>query len=1199
AHGLISRGIGPESVVGLCLERSLDMVVALLGIVKSGAAYLPLDPTYPRDRLRFMLADARPVCTITTATLAGSLPPDTELLRLDDPAVIAQCAVQSAADLTDAQRIAPLHLLHAAYVIYTSGSTGIPKGVVVSHAGLSNLANGQIERLGLSADSRVLQFASLSFDATLWELLMALGVGASLILPKPGALLGTALVQKIRSHHISHALIPPSVLASTEHEEVGTDALPTLLVVGEACSGELVNRWSAGRRMLNAYGPTEGTVCATISDPLSGGERPPIGRPISNTQVYVLDEGLQLVPPGVAGELYICGAGLARGYLGRRGLTSERFVANPFGPPGSRMYRTGDVVKWRPDGVLDFVGRADEQVKVRGYRIEPGEIESVLLSHPSVNQAAVMMREDRPGERQLVGYVVASDEALPDTDNAQVEQQVEEWRQIYEGSYDQRENEIFEEDFGGWNSSYDGEPIPLDEMRDWRDKTVKRILSLNPRRVLEIGVGNGLLLSCVAPQCSEYWGADFSAIAIEKLRARVERSEQLAKKVHLDVRAAHVLDDLPENFFDTIVLNSVVQYFPTADYLTEVLQGALRLVKPGGQVFVGDVRHRGLLRVFSTAVELCRTNGSRDVADLQRAIGRRLLTEKELVIDPEFFPALQAKAPFPIGIDVQLKRDIAHNELSRYRYDVVLHREPAQRYSLATAPTLSWGQDINSLEDLSRRLTTQRPSCLRIREVPNARVAAEVNAAKALREGQSADGELRDAGARTREVDPTEFQALARLGYWVATTWSPGSSEGSFDVLLVDEESIGTQVLTDLYRPEGVVSEPSTYTNRPAQFRDLSKLASELRSYVGSRLPEYMVPAAVMLLEALPLTPNGKLNRQALPAPAFVAGLGREPRTPQEEILARLFAEVLGLDRVGIDDDFFDLGGHSLLATRLISRVRSILGVEVAIRTLFESSTVASLAQQLDEARTVRPALRPQQRPAELPLSYAQKRLWLLDQIDGPSATYNTPLTLHLEGKLDREALHHAILDVLQRHESLRTVFPEVDGTAVQRIIPMHEVQLVFKKVETNETALPEPLSEAAAHCFDLEKDIPLKVWLFRVAEQKHVLLLLLHHIANDGWSITPLSRDLVSAYDARRRGQAPQWRALPVQYADYTLWQHQVLGDEDDPQSVIASQVGYWKDRLSGLPDQLDLPYDRARPAVASHRGETLALSLDADLHR
>ncbi|MGW9062397.1 condensation domain-containing protein, partial [Streptomyces sp. NPDC055733] len=564
-----------------------------------------------------------------------------------------------------------------------------------------------------------------------------------------------------------------------------------------------------GALVRHLYGPTEVTLCATQWVVGDAGSVPgvlPIGRPLENTRVYVLDDGLSPVPAGVVGELYVAGVGVARGYQGRPGLTGERFVACPFGGPGGRMYRTGDLVRWTADGQLMFVGRADDQVKVRGFRVEPGEVEAVLAAHPGVGQAVVVAREDVPGDKRLVAYVVPE-------------------------------------------GAREGEGAGPDEV---------------------LGAG---------------------------------------------------------------------------------------------------------------------------------------------------------------GVD--------------------------------------------------------------------------------------------------------------------------------------------------------------------------GRLSAELRGFVGEELPEYMVPAVVVELTRLPLTVNGKVDRAALPAPEFAtAGEGREATTEEERILCEIFADVLGLDAVGPDDDFFELGGHSLLVTRLVSRIRSRLGVEAGIWLLFEVPTPARLALRIAEAAPARVSLTRWERPERVPLSFAQRRLWFLAQLEGPSATYNMPVALRLEGALDVAALSAALGDVLGRHEVLRTVFPVVDGEPYQQVLPVGELGEVLRVARVAEGEVAALVAEETGHGFDLGVEVPLRALLVEVGVGVHVLVVVVHHVAGDGWSMGPLARDISVAYAARCDGRAPAWEPLPVQYADYALWQRELLGDEGDPDSVLAGQVAFWRDALAGAPQELALPVDRPRPAAASHRGHTLPVVVPAEVH-
>jgi acyl carrier protein len=371
-----------------------------------------------------------------------------------------------------------------------------------------------------------------------------------------------------------------------------------------------------------------------------------------------------------------------------------------------------------------------------------------------------------------------------------------------------------------------------------------------------------------------------------------------------------------------------------------------------------------------------------------------------------------------------------------------------------------------------------------------------------------------------------------------------------------------------------------------------------LREACGRLLPRFMVPAVIMVLDRLPLNANGKLDRRALPAPEYAVG-GREPATARERALCEVFAQVLGLERVGVDDSFFDLGGHSLLATRLASRIRSVLGVEVPIRAVFEHQTVAALAGALDDAQVARRPLTRATRPERLPLSFAQQRLWFLEQLHGPGTAYNLPFAWRLHGELDAEALRAAVGDVVTRHESLRTVFATEDGLAYQQVIPAGEATIPVTVTTARYDELAALIDTAARHEFDLASELPIRASLFTLADQEHVLLLLCHHIASDGWSMDILMADLGAAYQARRDGRAPDWAPLPVQYADYALWQRDLLGGGDTDGGVLAEQVDYWKRALAGLPDELTLPLDRPRPPEPSHQGARVEWQLaDPALH-
>ncbi|MFF7793120.1 non-ribosomal peptide synthase/polyketide synthase [Streptomyces sp. NPDC007991] len=1204
AHTLIGRGVGPEDVVGLALPRSVHLVVGALAVVKAGAAYLPLDPDYPADRLGYMIEDAGPSLVLTTEDLAARLPADTaEVLLVDGPDAAGTAARDT--DPTDADRRRPLHPEHPAYVIYTSGSTGRPKGVVVTHAGLPGLIATMADRFGITGADRVLQAASPSFDASVMELLMALPNGAALVVPPEGAVLaGDGLAGVLAERAVSLALIPPTVLATVQPARLET--FRTLLVGGEACSPDLVARWSAGRRMINAYGPTEATICATTSQPLSGAGTPPIGSPVVHARAYVLDDALRPVPAGVAGELYIAGTGLARGYLRRPGLTASRFVACPFGGPGERMYRTGDLARWDADGQLVYAGRADDQVKVRGFRIEPGEIEAILKEHDSVDQAAVVTRPDHTGVDRLVAYVTTADPSGAEVrDDAG--RRVGEWQEIFDAQYADASQAVFGENFGGWNSSYDGTPIALEQMEEWRAATLDSILSLRPRRMLEIGVGTGLLLATLAARSDEYWGTDLSPAVIDALREQIAVRPELSSRVRLSARAADDYDGLPTGVFDTIVVNSVVQYFPNLDYLTEVIRKSVDALAPGGRLFLGDIRNLRLLRTLRTAVELTRSADSNDAAALRRAIDRRTALEKELLVDPDYFAGLTGLIDEVGGVDVRIKRGAHHNEMSRYRYDVVVHKRTGGGVpSLADVRRVPW-QGPDAVEPLAAE-AARRGEAVRLTGVPNRRVADEAAATRALHAREPLDTVRRLFGAVDPALPaPDDFHSIAgRHGLRAFLTWNAEAEDGSLDIVLVPREHLADDdpapVLDGLYTPgPGRRTTGRPHANDPARPpQDADALVAALKGELRDRLPEHMLPAALVVLPELPRTGSGKLDRAALPAPDFaVRAQGRAPRTPHEEILCALCAEVLGLPAVSIDDNFFDLGGHSLLATRLTSRIRAELGQELSVRSIFEAPTVAGMARRLGAASGHRPPLTATARPERIPLSFAQRRLWFLDRLQGPNPAYNIALALRLEGRVDTAVLRAAVRDVITRHEALRTRLVAVDGKAYQDIVDPDRAEPHWETASCGRHELPGRLARAREYCFDLAADLPLRCTLFEVDERERVLLLLIHHTAGDGWSMRPLIDDLTSAYTSRVRGHAPQWQPLPVQYADYTLWQQDVLGAEDDPDSLAAAQLRYWTETLRGAPAELPLPTDRPRPPVASYRGDECFFTVDPVLHQ
>ncbi|MEG4250352.1 amino acid adenylation domain-containing protein [Microcoleus sp. Pol10D4] len=1044
ARYLQKMGVGAEVLVGLCCGRSLDLIVGMLGTLKAGGAYLILDPSYPAERSSFMVKDAQVSVLLTRqginslsnsesrlkttegGQVSSRLKPTSAMSQgiysLVDDGEVQNLETQSEDKIhhprvvfldTDwemiSQEIAdnPTSAATAenlVYAIYTSGSTGKPKGVEIEHGSLLNLVFWHQREFGVSAGDRATQIAAIGFDACGWEIWPYLAAGASIYFPEDDIRRDP---EKLQNWLVSNA-ITISFLPTPLAEKVllldwpQTTALRILLTGGEKLQQHPLK--SHPFKLVNNYGPTENTV-VTTSGYVPVTEQtdiaPTIGRPIANTQIYILDKYLQPVAIGVVGELYIGGNGLARGYLNRPDLTAQSFIVNPFKPnSGERIYKTGDLVRYRGDRNLEFLGRIDEQVKIRGFRIELGEIETLLIQHPAVQQTVATASEDGQGDKRLVAYIALNPEYSSASEKNQImqlqDEQVLQWQMLYNETYNQPavdSDPTF--NIVGWNSSYTNQPIPAEQMRDWANNQAAQILALQPSRVLEIGCGTGLLLFQIASRCTHYCGTDFSPISLNYIRQHLA-NQQLAN-VTLLQKMATDFEGVETAAFDAVILNSVVQYFPNIDYLVQVLEGAVKATAPGGFIFIGDVRSLPLLAAFHASVQLYQAEPSLAGEQLQQRVQMQIFQETELVIEPDFFSALKHRFPQIGGVEIQLIRGSYRNELTDFRYNAILHiasetDPPNPPYEgglrnlsnfpdkielphrpfpgeLGGSKRLDWSAENQNLTvtKVQQILWENQLDVLRIANVPNARVTAAVKAAELLSvvDKFSTAGQLQKAVEKVEDlgVDPEAWYAL-EVPYNVNISWSNSDSQGRYDVVFARGETkdFMPETRSDNLRPW------RSYANNPLQGKVARKLVPQLQAYLAEKLPEYMVPSAFVVLESLPVTANGKVDRLALPAPEPIklewAGGYVAPQTSIEEVLVKIWVEVLGIKRVGIRDNFFELGGHSLLATQLVSRVRDAFGVELPLRRVFEAPTIAELSKIVESlkdknAKSDAPALVP------------------------------------------------------------------------------------------------------------------------------------------------------------------------------------------------------------------------------------------------
>ncbi|MGJ3248939.1 MAG: amino acid adenylation domain-containing protein [Elainellaceae cyanobacterium] len=1025
AHYLRRLNVGPDTLVGLHFERSLEMIIGLLAILKAGGAYVPFDPAYPDERLSLMLSDSQ------ISVMLSQQHPASWFSARFIPVVCLETdweAISQEPDQNPEPLATPDNL---AYVIYTSGSTGTPKGVMIEHASLVNFVRDAGDAYGVVASDRVLQFSSINFDQATEEIFITLTRGATLVLRTPDMMHSVPSFFKACNDFGLTVLDLPTAFWHKLCGGLPTSQFPEtvrlVLIGGERALLRWLTIWktyvSPDVRLINTYGPTESTIIVTWCNLVGenavyiDNDMIPIGKPLPSVQTYVLDVDMQTVRVGEIGELYIGGAGLARGYLNRPQLTADRFVyVSIHGNSPVRVYKTGDLVRCRPDGHLEFLDRSDRQEKIRGFRVELREIETVLAQHTAVQQAIVVARDDASGDKHLIAYVIQdphNGEYLDGANRSQLEaEQINQWRFIHNDGHLNPAKSGWDETFNisGWVSTYTNSLIPDHEMHEWVDNTVERILALQPRQVLEIGCGTGLLLFRIAPSCTRYVGTDFSETALKHVNQQLKQSSINLPQVVLEQRTADNFEGLTPQSFDTIIINSVIQYFPSLDYLLSVIKQAVEIVKTGGMIFIGDIRNYALQEVFAASVELFQAPKDLLTDDLCDRIQKRLDLEGELTVDPQFFTALQHHLPQITHIQVVLKRGEFENELTQFRYDAILHIR-SESPAPVECPSLDWQQQRLTVAALRQRLVDTCPLVLGIHNVPNARVLPAVKALQVLNQSPRPTPveELRQTLAQRDQrtgVDPEDLWKLSQdLPYDINVNWLEGRADGHYDVLIKQRSptSEPSPLPIELVHPYTVRPQKplQSYSNNPLKEKVVHQLSRQLRSYLQQRLPDYMVPSSFVAIASLPLTPNGKVDVKALPSPVNIRpnldGTLVSPKTPLERELAVIWSTVLDIEEIGITDNFFELGGNSLRLMELMSQVEQTYQSSVSLDDFFKVPTISGLVQQIQQT-TASTISAPDKR---VTLQQLQVEAALDFTIDAPvvdKTRWTTPQTILLTG---------------------------------------------------------------------------------------------------------------------------------------------------------------------------------------------------------
>jgi amino acid adenylation domain-containing protein len=1298
AGHLRSLGVGPEVRVGVCARRTPELVIGLLSVLESGGAYVPLDPDYPAERLAFLLEDSGAALVLVDERSADRLPATgLPWVRLDGWEGNKTRAFPS-------YRPSPQSL---AYLIYTSGSTGRPKAVAIEHRSAVTLALWARSIFSDRELDGVLASTSIGFDLSVFELLVPLCHGGRVILagsildlPDLPASTGVRLINTV-----------PSALA----ELLAAGALPasveTVNLAGEPLRRDLVRGlFDAGvRRVLNLYGPSEDTTYSTWSELApDGAAEPAIGRPIAGTRARVLDARLRPVPVGVAGELFLGGAGLARGYLGRPDLTAERFVPSSFAEdgPGARLYRTGDRARFRPDGELSFLGRLDDQVKIRGFRIEPGEVEAALAAHPEVGQAVVLALGDG-GERRLVAYVAPAQpldlrpflaSRLPDHLIPSIFVFLDTFPRTPNGKVDRKALAALGTGTSG-TIAFEPPRTPLEAALAavWAE-----VLGLD-----RVGVhddffalgGHSLLAIRVQARLRERLGVDPPLSQLFRVRTvaalaltlgDVSPDRELVKAIpRVPRNELHFpLSFAQEGFW---LLHRLAPESPAYHVAGEVrLPGQLDPAAPAGALRELARRHEALRTRFPETVtgpvQMVEPESILEMPVICLAAlpqGLREATAEKLARE-------EARRPFDLAMAAPVRATLLHLDAADHRLLLVLHHIAADEASLALLirelrepsplpPPLQmidvavWQRERMQGEALEGLLTwwEERLAGLPILDLPSDHPRPPVPgwqgdtvsvplpettltplAALARREGATLFMVLlagfqawlsRLAGAedfavgspfslrRRRELEDVVGPLLNTLVLRADLAGDPTFREllgrvREGTVAAHEHADLPFELLVERLRPERSRSEPPLIQvvfalHRPptslrpiptgAARLDLTLFALERPEGIELALEHAadlwdrataarLLDGLAGLLAAVAADPELRLTafpvlfegeRRAVlhsPAPA-----GPEPpRTPLEQLLAGLWEDVLRVERPGRHDDFFALGGQSLLATRVVARLRGLLGVDLPLRTLFEARTLAGLAARVEAARnTGEPseALIPPSRTEPLPLSFGQERLWFMDRLDPESPVYNLPAALSLKGPLDPAALRAAIARITARHEVLRTTFPAPGGTPVQEVAPRLDLSLPLVDL----SALPpgarqaETLRRTSAEAlrpFDLQAGPLLRTTLLRLDQAEHLLLVTVHHIVFDGWSMGIFIRDLVT----------PSLPALSLQYADFAVWQRRRLEG-----GTLEPHLAWWRETLAGASPVLLLPLDRPRPPVQTFRGGSRRMTLRPEATR
>ncbi|MBE0458636.1 non-ribosomal peptide synthetase [Pseudoalteromonas prydzensis] len=1189
ADALISAGLAVGGNVAVMMPRNLHLVTTLLGVLKAGGCYVPIDSNYPKQRQEYMLD-----CTSVDLIIASQSVADN--LQLDQRKVLILETLLVDEERTCSRPNKRKKIGHCpAYINFTSGSSGRPKGVVIPHSGVLRLVKNS-NYLSFDSSTYCLQNASVSFDAATLEIWAPLLNGGRLIINHEPVFESRSFQRLLENAQINTMWLTSALLSYWVEGLQTDDYVPERVISGgDVVNPDMVKNLRQLRPdmvFVNGYGPTENTTfscCYRITPDMAIPSPLPIGKPISGTQVFVVNSENELCPIGVMGELCVTGAGLALGYLGNSEFTVEKFVEMK--SLNCRVYRTGDIVKWRADGNIEFIGRSDEQVKIRGHRIELKEVESVLRTLDNVKEAVVKVFGEDNDKSCVAFFTVHEQSESNDSDTF-----VATWKDLYEETYQSTGTESQTFDISGWNSSFTGHEFSAEVMKEWQDATVTRIRNLNPTKILEIGCGTGLLMYQLLPDVEDYFACDFSETVIEKHKKFAQKKE--IKHLHLaNAEAEQVSVDtfgVEQWAPDVVICNSVAQYFPSEDYFKTVVSRAIDAAQ-GGKLFFGDLRDHRLVETFYLDIQRFKLGGEVALDDLVRQAQELVNNEQELLLTPQLFVELWRRDPRITKVEVLPKFGEYAIEMNRYRFDAIIYLEQNQEVK-PISELVTWHKNLELQELLTTQESTQ---AFAVKGYPNKRVFQMYSL------WMSSQHLTINEYAQVNEEDVLsveQLHTLANKHEWqlrVELCLDPVVGPGAYNLVFAPANAD----ITVLYvtAPEQLGEQ---FANRPVlTTKQEPSLLVNIRNALRDQLPEYMLPAHLIQQDKFPITANGKIDRAAIVMPSYLLEDSKyvSPQNNVEWKLANIWQGLLKAHiRIGRQTNFFEAGGHSLLATRMVSKVKVAFQIALSVRDVFSHPTLIALAKVIKQQQyqgnfhdfTIPVVARDELQLA----SYGQKRLWFIDQLAEQSAQLNMPASMVLTGELDREALSKSLREVVSRHLSLRTNFVSKE-TLYQKVrlvddFDLDVLDLSSESADKKWQIAEQRARQEAKQTFNLGNDFLLRAKLLVLEANKHVLLITMHHIASDGWSLGVIGRELSTLYNHYIQGLQSPYEALPIQYIDYAVWQNDLLHGKE-----YQKLLSYWEQQLADLPPLHSLLTDHPRQIEQNYCCQSLSVFLSETL--